>query len=426
MGKTLVEKIFEEHLIDRPFPGVCALRMDLVACHEITTPPAILDLEEKWGDRVFNPEKIVAMIDHVSPAKDSATALQQKIIREWAKRHRIKFYDIGHNGVCHAILPEQGHILPGMTVICGDSHTCTHGAFGAFAAGVGTTDLEAAILKGVAFFRKPKTMKILLNGSLQEWVSAKDVILFLISQLGVKGATDHVIEFSGRVIEDLDMEGRMTICNMSVEAGATSSLCCPDDETLSYLTGESFLSLGLRGENLKEKYWPDEDAEYDKEEEFDLSSLEPQVTFGFSPESVAPVGEMAGTKVNQVYIGGCTNGRITDLRQAAKILRHSKVHPSVRLIVVPATTRIQHQLIEDGLASIFIEAGACFSAPTCGACLGMSNGVLADGEVCASTTNRNFPGRMGKGGIVHLMSPATAAATAITGEITDPREVMRR
>lgn len=422
MGRTLVQKIFDSHLVDEPFPGICAIELDLVMCHEITTPPAILDIKEKYGDEVFNPEKIVALIDHVSPAKDSATALQQKVIRDWAREHKIKFYDIGRNGVCHAILPEKGHVLPGMTIICGDSHTCTHGAFGAFAAGVGTTDLEAAILKGIAFFRKPKTMRIRLKGSLSDEVFAKDVILYLISKLGVKGATDHVIEFDGPIIKDMGMEARMTICNMAVEAGATSGLCYPDGKTNSYYREQK---IAVHDFESKRKTWqPDKDAEYDQEKIFDLSSLEPQVTFGNNPSEVKSVKEMKGIKVDQVYIGACTNGRISDLRIVAEILQDTKIPDSVRLIVVPATTKIQRQAIEEGLASIFIDAGACFSAPTCGACLGMSNGVLAKEEVCAATTNRNFPGRMGKGGTVHLMSPATAAATALYGEITDPKEVI--
>ena len=422
MRRTLTQKIFDSHLIDRPSAEVYALRLDIVMCHEITTPPAILDIQEKWGDRVFDPQKIVALIDHVSPAKDSATALQQKVIREWANRHRIKFYDIGRSGICHALLPEQGYVFPGTTIICGDSHTCTHGAFGAFAAGVGTTDLEAAILKGVAFFREPKTMKITLDGRLPAGVYAKDVILYLISKIGVKGATDYVIEFCGKVISDMIMEGRLTICNMAVEAGATCGICYPDKMTQAYykehqITIEDFDAL--------QKMWqPDENAKYDQAKDFDLSSLEPQVTFGNNPGEVKPVREMLGTKVHQIYIGSCTNGRISDLRIAAAILKEKHIPSSVRLIVVPATTEIHLQAIKEGLAEIFINAGACFSAPTCGACLGMSNGVLAEGEVCASTTNRNFLGRMGKGGTVHLMSPATAATTALYGKITDPREVI--
>ena len=422
MNRTLTQKIFDTHLLNRPSPEVYALRMDMVMCHEITTPPAILDIQEKWGDRVFDPQKIVALIDHVSPAKDSATALQQKVIREWANRHGIKFYDIGRSGVCHALLPEQGHVLPGTTIICGDSHTCTHGAFGAFAAGVGTTDLEAAILKGVAFFREPKTMQISLDGQLPTGVYAKDVILYLISKIGVKGATDHVIEFCGKVISDMIMDGRLTICNMAVEAGGTCGICYPDEMTQAYYE-EHQIKVG-DFDALQAIWQPDKGAKYDQAKRFNLSTLEPQVTFGNNPGEVKPVREMLGTKVHQVYIGSCTNGRISDLRIAAGILKGKHVPDSVRLIVAPATTEVHRQAIKEGLAETFIDAGACFSAPTCGACLGMSNGVLAEGEVCASTTNRNFPGRMGKGGTVHLMSPATAAATALYGKITDPREVM--
>ncbi len=422
MGKTLTQKIFDSHLINRPSPETYALKLDLVMCHEITTPPAILDIQEKWGDKVFDPEKIVALIDHVSPANDSATALQGKVMREWARRQGIKFYDVGRNGICHAILPEQGYVLPGMTIICGDSHTSTLGAFGAFAAGVGTTDLEAAILKGVAFFRQPKTMRIRLTGKLSWGVYAKDIILYLISQIGVKGATDRVIEFCGPIIDDLDMDGRMTICNMAVEAGVTSGLCYPDDRTQAFYL-EHQIPVG-DFESLRNYWQPDGDAIYDQDKQFDLSLLEPQVTFGNNPAEVKPISEMVGIRVNQVYIGSCTNGRISDLRIAAKILEGRRISDSIRLIVVPATTEIQRQAIRESLASIFIDAGACFSAPTCGACLGMSNGVLAEGEVCASTTNRNFPGRMGRGGTVYLMSPATAAATALYGKITDPREVM--
>jgi len=423
MGETLVQKIFNSHLIDKPSPEICALKLDLVACHEITTPPAILDIQEKWRDKVFDPKKIVATIDHVNPAKDSATALQGKVMRDWTRRQGIKFYDVGRNGVLHAILPEQGHVFPGMTIICGDSHTCTHGAFGAFAAGVGTTDLEAGILKGIAFFREPKTMRIQLEGELSKGVFPKDVILHLISQLGVKGATDYVIEFCGPIIRNMDMEGRLTVCNMVVELGATSGLCCPDKMTLAYYKDHQ-IPVG-NFEALMKKWQPDENAEYDKNKLFNLSQLEPQVTFGNNPGEVKSVSEMEGTKVDQIYFGSCTNGRISDLRIVAGILKGKKIPESVRLIVVPATTEIQYQAIEEGLAKIFIDAGAFFSGPTCGACLGMSNGVLAEGEVCASTTNRNFPNRMGKGGIIHLMSPATAAATALYGEITDPRKVIK-
>lgn len=422
--KTLTQKIFDGHMINRPSPEVCALDVDVRMCHEVTIPPAILDIQEKWGDVVHNPEGIVALIDHVSPAKDSATALQQKVLRDWANRHGIKLFDIGRNGVCHALLPEQGYVMPGEVIICGDSHTCTHGAFGAFAAGVGTTDMEAAILKGVAFFREPKVMRIKLEGHLRAGVYAKDVILYIISKIGVKGATDYVIEFCGSIIENMSMDGRMTICNMVVEAGATSGICYPDEMTRAYYKEHGIEVKDFN--RLQRKWQPDEDAIYDQEKVFDLSGIGPQVTFGNNPSEVRPVSRMLGTRVDQVYIGSCTNGRISDLRVAASILKGKRIADSVRLIVAPATTGVHLQAIKEGLAEIFIDAGACFSAPTCGACLGMSNGVLADGEVCASTTNRNFPGRMGKGGTVHLMSPATAAATALHGKITNPRKEMLR
>lgn len=427
MVQPLAKRIFDEHVVDQPFPGTFAIRTDLVMCHEITTPPAILDIQEKHGDKVFDPTKIVAMIDHVSPANDSATALQGKVMREWVLRHGIKFFDVGRNGVCHALLPEQGFVLPGMTIVCGDSHTCTHGAFGALAVGIGTTDLEAAILKGIVFLREPKTMGIELKGVLPCGVYAKDVILYLISQIGVKGATDHVIEFTGSVIDVMDMESRMTICNMAVEAGATSGMCYPDSKTLYYYNG----NLGAAApepeqffQSLRTKWYFEKSVKYDSSHIFDLSELEPQVTFGDNPGQVKSVKEMAGTKVDQVYIGSCTNGRLSDLRIAARILYGKKIHESVRLIVAPATTKIQAEAISDGTAKSLINAGACFTNSTCGACLGMSCGVLAEGEVCASTTNRNFPGRMGKGGKVLLMSPATAAATALRGVITDSREVL--
>lgn len=424
--KTIVQKIFEEHVIDRVSSDTYVLKLDLVACHEITTPPAILDIQERWKDQVFNPKKIVALIDHVSPAKDSATALQEKVMREWAKRHGIKFYDVGNNGICHVLLPEQGYVFPGMTIVCGDSHTCTLGAFGTFAIGIGTTDLEAAILKGMVFLRKPKTMRIHLAGSLGEGVYAKDVILYLISQLGVKGATDYVIEFCGSIVKNMDMESRMTICNMTVEAGATSGIYSPDEKILSYYE-EHGISLPVSKEELFtiwSRWYSDEEAEYERELFFNLSSLEPQITYGNNPGEVMPVREMVGKKVDQVYLGSCTNGRISDLRIAAKILKGKRISNSLRMIVVPATTKIQKQAIQEGLAKIFIEAGACFTNPSCGACLGMSCGVLAEDEICVSTTNRNFPGRMGKGGKIHLVSPATAAATALYGKITDPREVI--
>ena len=420
MGKTIAQKIFDNHLIDSPFPNTYVLKLDRVFCHEITTPVAINDLVDRGKDKVFDCTKIKAVIDHVSPAKDSKTATQEKILREWAKRNNIKdFFDIGAHGVCHAIFPEKGYVRPGYTVIMGDSHTCTHGAFGAFAAGVGTTDLEVGIFKGVCSFRNPKTIKFVLNGKLKDGVYAKDVILFIIKNIGVNGATNCVIEFTGPVVDSFDMESRMTLCNMAVEAGATSGICYPDKTTVEYLWDFIKDEYKTKEDAISDysKWISDKDAEYENIYELDLSNLEPLVTFGYKPDQVKTVAEMEGTHVDQVYIGSCTNGRISDLRIAAQVLKGKHIADGVRGIVSPATPKIFRQAMEEGILSIFMDAGFCVTNPTCGACLGMSNGVIADGEVCASTTNRNFNGRMGKGGMVHLMSPATAAASAIKGSI---------
>ncbi len=422
MGKTTAEKIFDSHLVDRPTPDTWVIRLDAVFCHEITTPVAVNDLLARGKDRVFDPTKIKAVIDHVTPAKDGKTAAQGKILRDWARRQGIRdFFDIGHNGVCHAIFPEKGFVRPGYSIIMGDSHTCTHGAFGAFAAGVGTTDLEVGILKGVCAFRYPATIKISISGNLRPGVFAKDIILAVIGQIGVNGATDKVIEFHGPVVADMSMEARMTLCNMAVEAGATSGICAPDQTTVDYLwpfIKDEFDSPAAALETYG-RFRPDPDAAYEQEIDLDISGLAPQVTFGFKPDQVKPVAEMAGTPVDQIYIGSCTNGRIEDLRVAAQVLKGQKISERVRGIVAPATPAIYSQALQEGIIKIFMDAGFCVTNPTCGACLGMSNGVLAEGEVCASTTNRNFNGRMGKGGIVHLMSPATAAATAIAGGISN-------
>ena len=427
MGKTTAEKIFASHLVDEPFPGTKVLRLDVVMCHEITTPIAIADLMSRGKDRVFDTSKIKAVIDHVTPSKDSKTATQAKMLRDWARRHHIRdFFDVGFNGVCHALFPEKGYIRPGYTVIMGDSHTCTHGAFGAFAAGVGTTDLEVGILKGVCAFREPKTIRVNLTGTLPKGVYAKDVILTVIGQLGVNGATDRVIEFRGPVVEAMTMESRMTLCNMAIEAGGTSGICMPDMVTVDYLWPFIQNDYPSKAAALAEfsRWCSDDDASYDRAVDIDVSGLEPVVTYGYKPDLVKPVTEMAGTPVDQVYLGSCTNGRLEDLRVAAHILKGKKIAPTVRAILSPATPKIYQDAMREGLIDVFLEAGFCVTNPTCGACLGMSNGVLAEGEVCASTTNRNFMGRMGKGGMVHLMSPATSAATAIEGKMADPRKYL--
>ena len=298
MGQTIAEKIFDLHRVDRPSENIHVLKLDAVFCHEITTPIAINSLLDKGKDRVFDSSKIKAVIDHVTPAKDSNTAMQGKILREWARRHDIRdFFDIGRNGVCHAIFPEKGFVRPGFTIIMGDSHTCTHGAFGAFAAGVGTTDLEVGILKGVCAFHTPKTIKINISGRLPEGVYAKDVILSIIGRIGVNGATNKIIEFAGSVVDHMNMEGRMTLCNMAVEAGATSGICSPDMRTVDYLwkfIKEEYTTKKAALEAYQ-VFAPDSDAVYDDIIEHDINNLKPQVTFGYKPDHVKPVDEMEGT-----------------------------------------------------------------------------------------------------------------------------------
>jgi 3-isopropylmalate/(R)-2-methylmalate dehydratase large subunit len=422
MGKTITEKIFDAHMRDKPFEGIAVLSLDAVFCHEITTPIAIADLVWRKKDRVFDPSKIKAVIDHVTPSKDSKSAMQGKIMREWARRQGIKdFFDIGANGVCHALFPEKGFVRPGYTIIMGDSHTCTHGAFGAFAAGVGTTDLEVGILKGVCSMRFPKSIRVNLNGKLPAAVFAKDVILEVIRKLTVSGATDSVIEFHGSLVQKLSMEERMTISNMAVEAGATSGIFMPDMVTVEYLWKFIKNDFADKISALKEysKWVSDNDAKYKEIIDIDVSTLDPVCTVDYTPDQVRKIKELGQIKIDQVYIGSCTNGRISDLREAARITKGKKLADGVRGIMCPATPEVYSQAMHEGLLDIFMKAGYCVTNPTCGACLGMSNGVLANGEVCASTTNRNFNGRMGKGGMVHLMSPASAAASGINGYISD-------
>lgn len=422
MGRTLAEKVFDAHRVESLSGDIHVLRLDAVFCHEVTTPVGINDLAAKGLDRVFDASKIKAVIDHVTPAKDSKTAEQGKVMREWAHRHGIKdFFDIGRNGVCHALFPEKGFVRPGFTIIMGDSHTCTHGAFGAFAAGVGTTDLEVGILKGVCAFKKPETIKFNITGGLRAGVFAKDLILSIIGQIGVNGATNRIMEFTGDVIDGMGMEERMTLCNMAIEAGGTCGVCMPDKVTVDYLWQFIKDDYPTKEDAVRDysKWISDNDAVYNNVIDIDASHIEPVATVGFKPDEIKPVREIAGTKVDQVYIGSCTNGRISDLRIAAGLLKGRKISDTVRGIVSPATPAVYAQAMEEGLLKIFLDSGFAVTNPTCGACLGMSNGVLAEGEIAASTTNRNFNGRMGKGGIVHLMSPATAAATAIAGKITN-------
>jgi 3-isopropylmalate/(R)-2-methylmalate dehydratase large subunit len=310
----------------------------------------------------------------------------------------------------------------------GDSHTCTHGAFGAFAAGVGTTDLEVGILKGVCAFREPRTLRVNISGTLPRGVYAKDVILEVIRKLTVNGATNQVIEFTGPVVTAMDMEERMTLSNMSVEAGATSGLCSPDSVTLEYLwpyIREDYHNDREKALEEFKRWSSDPDAHYEKTIQIDVSDIAPCTTVGYKPDQVVPIAEAGEIHIDQVYIGSCTNGRISDLRAAAAVVKGTRLARGVRGILCPATPHVYRQAMEEGIITAFMDAGYVVTNPTCGACLGMSNGVLAEGEACASTTNRNFNGRMGKGGTVHLMSPASAVASGITGRITDPREYLQ-
>jgi 3-isopropylmalate/(R)-2-methylmalate dehydratase large subunit len=420
MGMTLTEKILARAAgRKKVVPGeLVDAKIDIVMCHDVTTPPAISMLEEKGIDKVFDPEKIVVTPDHFQPAKDIKSAELHKRLDGWARRHKIKhYYKLGRAGVCHALLPEQGHIRPGEVIVGSDSHTCTYGAFAAFSTGIGSTDAAAAIATGQLWFKVPASMKFVLNGLLGPGVYSKDVILAVIARIGVDGALYRAMEFVGPALAEMSMEARMTITNMAIEAGAKSGIIGFDDVTKKYLD-----------EHLKEKtcfnvYDSDSDAEYIATEEFDCSTLEPMVALPHLPSGGVPVGECAGMEMNQAYIGSCTNGRIEDLRIAAKILEGKQV--AIRTLIVPATPVIWKQAKDEGLFDIFYDAGCVIAAPTCGACLGGFMGILASGEKCISTTNRNFVGRMGHPkSEVYLASPATAAASAITGKITDCRKYL--
>ena len=420
MAMTLTEKILARAAgRKKVVPGeLVDAKIDIVMCHDVTTPPAISMLQERGIDKVFDPEKIVVTPDHFQPAKDIKSAELHKRLHDWAVRHKIKhYYKLGRAGVCHALLPEQGHIRPGEVIVGSDSHTCTYGAFGAFSTGIGSTDAAAAIATGQLWFKVPASMKFVLNGSLAPGVYSKDVILAVIARIGVDGALYRAMEFVGPALADMSMEARMTITNMAIEAGAKSGIIGFDDVTRQYLD-----------EHLKEKtcynvYDSDSDAEYMTTEEFDCSALEPMVALPHLPSGGVPVGECAGMEMDQAYIGSCTNGRIEDLRIAAKIIDGKQV--AIRTLIVPATPGIWKQAKDEGLFDIFYDAGCVIAAPTCGACLGGFMGILASGEKCISTTNRNFVGRMGHPkSEVYLASPATAAASAVMGKITDPRTLI--
>jgi len=420
MGMTITEKILARASgKEKVTPGqLIDAQIDVVMCHDVTTPPAISMLEKKGIDKVFDAEKIVVTPDHFQPAKDIKSAELHKRLDNWAKRHNIKhYYKLGRAGVCHALLPEQGHIRPGEVIVGGDSHTCTYGAFAAFSTGIGSTDAAAAIATGQLWFKVPASMKFVLNGSLGPGVYSKDVVLAVIARIGVDGALYRAMEFVGPALAEMSMEARMTITNMAIEAGAKNGVIGFDDVTRQYLDGH------LKDKKDYTVYGSDSDAEYFATEEFDCSAIGPMVALPHLPSGGVPVGECAGKEMDQAYIGSCTNGRIEDLRIAADILKGKEV--AIRTIIVPATPEIWKQAKDEGLFDRFYDAGCVISAPTCGACLGGFMGILAAGEKCISTTNRNFVGRMGDPkSEVYLASPATAAASAIEGKITDVRKYM--
>jgi 3-isopropylmalate/(R)-2-methylmalate dehydratase large subunit len=418
MGMTITEKILAKASGRKRVSAgeIVDAKIDVVMCHDVTAPAAISMLVEKEIDKVFDRKKIVVTPDHFQPAKDVKSAELHKRLDEWAKRHKIKYYyKLGRAGVCHALLPEQGHIRPGEVIVGGDSHTCTYGAFAAFSTGVGSTDLAAAIATGKLWFKVPASMKFVLNGTLPRGVYSKDVILAIIGRIGTDGANYKAMEFVGPALAGMSMEARMTMTNMAIEAGAKNGIIGFDAVTKKYLNEH------LRDKKNYRVYESDSDAEYVAVEEFDCSKLEPMVALPHLPSNAVPIGKCRGRKMHQAYIGSCTNGRIEDLRIAAKILKGKEV--AIRTIIVPATPVIWKRANDEGLFDIFYKAGCVIAAPTCGACLGGFMGVLAAGEKCVSTTNRNFVGRMGDPkSEVYLASPATAAASAIEGKLTDPRK----
>jgi len=420
MGMTITEKILARAAgKDKVSPGdLINARIDVIMCHDVTTPPAISMLKAHGIDRVFDSEKIVVTPDHFQPAKDIKSAELHKRLDTWAREKGIKhYYKIGKVGVCHALLPEQGHIRPGEVIVGGDSHTCTYGALAAFSTGIGSTDLAAAIATGELWFKVPASIKFALEGNLPHGVYSKDVILAVITQIGVDGALYKAMEFQGPALDGMSMEARMTITNMAIEAGAKSGIIGFDRTTKEYLDEH------LKDDGDYTVFESDADAEYIDTIEVDCTALEPMIALPHLPGNGKAVSRCAGIEMDQAYIGSCTNGRIEDMRIAAGILKGKEV--KIRTIIVPATPEIWKRCIDEGLMDVFYEAGCVVSAPTCGACLGGFMGILAEGEKCVSTTNRNFVGRMGHPkSEVYLASPATAAASAIEGKLVDPRKFL--
>ena len=419
MPMTMTQKILAAHagLPEVKAGQLIQAKLDIVLGNDITAPVAIREFYGAGFDTVFDPEKIVLVMDHFVPNKDILAAENCKICREFAKKFELThFYDVGPMGIEHALLPEQGLVAAGECVIGADSHTCTYGALGAFATGVGSTDMAAGMVTGEAWFKVPEAIEVRLTGRLRPHVSGKDVILHLIGQIGVDGALYQSLEYTGEGVATLSMDARLTIANMSIEAGAKNGIFPVDEVAKAYLDG--------RVKRPYTAYAPDADATYVRTVEIDLGALEPTVAFPHLPENTRSIGEVGEVPIQQVVIGSCTNGWLSDMRAAAEILEGKKIHPDVRCIVIPGTQQIYLDCIAQGYMKTFIEAGCAVSTPTCGPCLGGHMGVLASGERCVATTNRNFVGRMGHvGSEVYLASAEVAAASAIAGKISDPREV---
>lgn len=418
MGMTITEKILAAHT-DRnsvETGDLIEARVDLVLGNDITAPIAIKEFRELGINSVFDREKVALVADHFTPNKDIKSAEQSKILRDFSREFGIlHFYDVGRVGVEHALLPELGLVRPGMLIVGADSHTCTYGALGAFSTGVGSTDMAAAMATGRAWFKVPESIKFIFNGKFNRFVTGKDLILYTIGDIGVDGALYRAMEFTGSAISELTVEGRLTMANMAIEAGGKNGIFAVDDKTIEYVKSRSNKPYTV--------HKSDPDAKYAEIKEYDMSKIEPVVAFPHLPENIKPARE-SGIRIDQVVIGSCTNGRIEDLRQAAAILKNRKVHKDIRLIVIPATQAIYKQAMKEGLLDIFIDAEGVVSAPTCGPCLGGHMGILAEGERCLATTNRNFVGRMGHPkSEVYLANPAVAAASAVLGRICHPDEL---
>ena len=419
MPMTITEKILASHSgkAEVKEGEFLEAQVDLTFANDITAPLAIKKFEEWGGGQVFDAEKVAFVLDHFTPNKDVITADQCRLVREFADHQRIKnCFEAGASGIEHVLLPEKGLILPGDLVIGADSHTCTAGALAAFASGVGSTDLAAVMITGRIWLRVPSTIKLIYHGELQPWTSAKDLILYTIGDLGVDGASYRSMEFTGEVVSRLSMAGRFTMCNMAVEAGAKNAIVEPDEITLNYIKGRRERDFSL--------YYSDPEAEYLETRDYNVSKIESQVALPSLPANVKGISEVDSVAIDQVVIGSCTNGHLEDLRVAAEILKGRKVHPGVRLIVVPATPLVYLEGLKEGIVQVFSEAGALVSPPTCGPCIGGHMGVLGKGEVAVATTNRNFRGRMGHPeSEVYLAGPAIAAASSIKGRIAGPDEI---